>query len=459
MSQACIRCRKQKRKCDKLVPVCSLCKRLNKSCSYPAPDAVSSHPVAVPDLHDLTPSNIRHTLEAQVSSIIGDGAQLQETAATYFRSVHVWLPIISETAYYSQLSKFRIQPAPSDFSVLTLCMFLVCAMPVDGEVSDQTRSLYTLVKSFVALLEAMGTNSLQLLQARLLLTVFEIGHTFYPAAYVSAGANVRAAVTLGASAASLEDLRTVFPEPWKAEEARRTWRGIVIADRYASLESENEPSALRGRRIDAASGSGNTKRVQNDLFEKLVHASGLLGQVLTHIHENYQLISLPPLNGIETGIEALHILRSLTSTLATFQGESSTLDPLSSSSLAIYRRSAMLEVLEFGSHINLPANEYCTQTSINILASLVHEIGHEAKATVATPTEPATLPVFIIHCIYKAAIVYLRDARLSGGVDPEPSIRPLTDLLRHIGMRWRAASDYALRIEKASRDAGFQNSR
>ncbi|KAH8435298.1 Zn(II)2Cys6 transcription factor [Aspergillus melleus] len=231
MSQACIPCRKQKRKCDKLFPVCSLCKRLNKSCSYPVIDAESPRPISVPELSDLTPLNIRYTLEAQVSSIVGDGPQLQEAIAVYFRTVHVWLPVVAETTFYSRLWKFRTQPAPSEFSVLTLCMFLVCAMPVDGTVSAETRSLYVLVKGFVATLEAMGTNSLDMLQARLLLTVFEVGHAIYPAAYISAGANVRAAIALGASAASSEDLHEVFLGPGKAEEARRTWRGIVITDR------------------------------------------------------------------------------------------------------------------------------------------------------------------------------------------------------------------------------------
>ncbi|KAK1147580.1 hypothetical protein N8T08_000922 [Aspergillus melleus] len=231
MSQACIRCRKQKRKCDKLFPVCSLCKRLNKSCSYPVIDAESPHPISVPELSDLTSLNIRYTLEAQVSSVVGDGPQLQEAIAVYFQTVHVWLPVVAEITFYSRLWKFRTQSAPSEFSVLILCMFLVCAMPVDGAVSAETRSLYVLVKGFVATLEAMGTNSLDMLQARLLLTVFEVGHAIYPAAYISAGTNVRAAIVLGASAASSEDLHERFLGPGKAEEARRTWWGIVITDR------------------------------------------------------------------------------------------------------------------------------------------------------------------------------------------------------------------------------------
>ena len=42
-SQACIACRKQKRKCDKTLPACSLCVRMSRGCDYsdstPTPNA------------------------------------------------------------------------------------------------------------------------------------------------------------------------------------------------------------------------------------------------------------------------------------------------------------------------------------------------------------------------------------------------------------------------------------
>ena len=209
--------------------------RLNRTCSYPAqngsPGENQSRPFYVPDLLDLTPSNVSLTLEGQVSSVVGDGLQLEAMAATYFRTIHTWLPVISEDSYYNQISQARVQLAPSDLSLLTLCMFLVCTIPVDGDIPVQTRALHTQVKSFTAMLEALGTNSLRMLQCRLLLTVFEVGHAMYPAAYISTGASVRAAVALGANESSSEQLVQVFGDQWRAEEARRTWQGITITDR------------------------------------------------------------------------------------------------------------------------------------------------------------------------------------------------------------------------------------
>lgn len=250
---------------------------MNKPCDYLLP-AEAPRLLSLPDWADLTPSNLRHTLEAQVSLIVGDGLQLQAAAASYFRTIHTWFPIMSETCYNIRLSNVRVQmaTAPSDLSILTLCMALVCKEPVGEELPLSTRSMYASLKSFVALLEAMGTNSLEMLQGRLLLTIFEIGHAMYPAAYVSTAANVRTAISLGINA-PCDDPRKVFWDPQKAEEAQQIWRGIAITDRsdlpppppprthisdrihtdtravgrYVSLENGQAPSTYKGRPIDA----------------------------------------------------------------------------------------------------------------------------------------------------------------------------------------------------------------
>jgi hypothetical protein len=100
----------------------------------------------------------------------------------------------------------------------------------------------------------------------------------------------------------------------------------------------------------------------------------------------------------------------------------------------------MLEALEVGSHTYIPDNECCIHTSLNILKSLVYEITREAETSPSS--EMAALSVFLPHCLYKAAMVCLNNTRLAGGVDPEPSMRPLKALLAYLGMRWLAASTW-----------------
>ncbi|KAJ5172763.1 hypothetical protein N7492_005356 [Penicillium capsulatum] len=240
-NQACIRCRKQKRKCDKILPRCSLCKRLEKSCCYNLP-AELPRLLPFPDGNDLTLFNLQHTLEAQVSSVVGNGKQLEDATTLYFQTVHTWFPMVAEDAHRTRLSLARVDtsPPPSDLSLLVLCMALVCKQPVGGELPSSTRSLYASLKSFGALLEAMGVNTLEMLQIRALLTVFEIGHGLYPVACISAAANASAAVALGINATE-EKLYGRFQGPQRAKEARDTWHGIITTQRYTFLESGQIP--------------------------------------------------------------------------------------------------------------------------------------------------------------------------------------------------------------------------
>ncbi|OBT39506.1 hypothetical protein VE00_10394 [Pseudogymnoascus sp. WSF 3629] len=111
--------------------------------------------------------------------------------------------------------------------------------------------------------------------------------------------------------------------------------------------------------------------------------------------------------------------------------------------------SAMLEVLEFGSKVEPQDNEYCVQASLNILTSLTQEIAHGARGVKTGDSAAlAALPVFISHCVYKAAMVCLRDTKVSKDGNLKLKIQPLKDLLGYIGLRWGAARYYAEKIEE-----------
>lgn len=75
------------------------------------------------------------------------------------------------------------------------------------------------------------------MQSRLLVTLFEVAHGLYPAAYISIGATVRAAdalIVLG------EDLRwTASASEHHTEERVMAWTGMVILDR--SVNSVAKP--------------------------------------------------------------------------------------------------------------------------------------------------------------------------------------------------------------------------
>jgi hypothetical protein len=90
-------------------------------------------------------------------------------------------------------------------------------------------SLYITVKSVISLLESTNFLSLELVQCRLLVAFYEIGHGISPAASISIAAGARTARALGLNK------QWVRPEfgghTIDAEEERRVWWAVFNLDR------------------------------------------------------------------------------------------------------------------------------------------------------------------------------------------------------------------------------------
>ncbi|KAF2139475.1 uncharacterized protein K452DRAFT_77815 [Aplosporella prunicola CBS 121167] len=442
--QACSRCRAQKRKCDRRLPACSLCERLKRTCSYPAADGEPQEQqavaVPVPELQELSVPNIRDTLHKQIAAIVGDGQQCQGWAAVYFTTIHPWFPVICQTSYSNRLLPSRITAETADFCFLTLTMYLVCAKPINGELTSQTRSLYLLLKGLVSTLEAIGINTVEMLQGRLLVTIFEVGHGLYPAAYISSGANVRAAIDMGVNEASRGKLLNIFGSQERAEDAQRTWRGIIVADRYATLERAKGPGHIMeplSERTKSNGAKAHSVHPQTDILTEMTLASQLLAQALDHKHGTTS-------NHALKAAEALQILKAGT----TFLAECSIRAPMQNAvfaSVVAVCRSAVLEIAEYESQ-----PEYRSIAAQDTLHAMINDIAQAAASAVYNRSlvRVDILPVFIPHCLYKAAMVCLQMSRQTGQGDAGSTIRPLVDLLKLISTRWIAAGNYVNEIER-----------
>lgn len=158
--------------------------------------------------------------------------------STYSRTIELWFPILPENKFCGRLPS-TWDDATIDFTLLCLTIVLLGTIPESGPEGGSTTlefmSLYRCTKSWVALLEGGGINSLEVVQARLFITLFEVAHGLYPAAYISVGAAVRAAealVVYGQPGASLFQSK-----PEETEERMMTWRGILILDRLVTCNS------------------------------------------------------------------------------------------------------------------------------------------------------------------------------------------------------------------------------
>lgn len=126
-----------------------------------------------------------------------------------------------------------------DLALLFLAMKLITTPPPREMRSAADSHLYASCKRFLAQLESAGTLSILYLQAMILVTLYEFGHSIYPAAWMTSGSCVRYAAMLGLpsyqESCSILGLCTTWTE---AEERRRVWWATKILDRAISLGSK-----------------------------------------------------------------------------------------------------------------------------------------------------------------------------------------------------------------------------
>jgi hypothetical protein len=166
---------------------------------------------------------------SHVLQFFGDMAEVIANASTYFETIHTWMPIISKKRFYDH----HLQPTfyfHADITLLLLSMKLITSMLPD-ELANPRTPAYNAAKHFYLEIEASGVMSIQVLQAGLLLSLYELGHAIYPSAYLSIGACARYAYALGINKDANIQVSKVLTLV-ELEENRRVWWGIVILDRF-----------------------------------------------------------------------------------------------------------------------------------------------------------------------------------------------------------------------------------
>lgn len=118
---------------------------------------------------------------------------IREQAQVYFHFIHPWIPFLSKRSFNERLLS-PLAPRDTGITLLFACMKLVCSLP-DGE--DMCTDAYTIIKSSILEAEMAGVLSFRILQAWILLCVYEFGHAIYPGAYFSISTCAKYATALG----------------------------------------------------------------------------------------------------------------------------------------------------------------------------------------------------------------------------------------------------------------------
>ena len=92
---------------------------------------------------------------------------------------------------------------------------------------------YHAAKRFYAELEGGGAFSPQVLQAGVLIALYEYGHAIYPVAHLTIGGLARYGISAGLDGTAPSQMAP--PSDWiEAEERKRIWWGVLILDRYVA---------------------------------------------------------------------------------------------------------------------------------------------------------------------------------------------------------------------------------
>ncbi|KAJ5726108.1 uncharacterized protein N7483_007465 [Penicillium malachiteum] len=282
---SCFSCRRSKRRCDKNLPTCQLCIQKGLKCSYPrrrgqrsasptrsaqgsdygtvpnspyAPAVVyrstgsqyqsacsPPSPFAVTTaISFLAPDIFREarleiprldvSVPDEVAFHLGDNHQVRETASKFFQTA--WLPIVSRKRYLAAILN-PLSPSRRRTALLALCMKLCCLSANDDE-SPKKATLYELVKKFYSDVESTQELCVEVLQAAVLIAIFEIGDAIYPAAYLTVGVCARYGIAMGLDKINKDRMGGRYGRmaSWmEIEERRRAWWAILTLDRFLNF--------------------------------------------------------------------------------------------------------------------------------------------------------------------------------------------------------------------------------
>jgi len=143
----------------------------------------------------------------------------------------MWMPFISKKRFQEVYLQPAFQARP-DIVLLLLSIKLIITLPPTGSRNPRT-PLYYSIKHFYIEVEVSSVLSILVLQAGVLVALYELGHAIYPSAYLTVGACARYAYALGINVNGALNKTRVLTLV-EVEERRRIWWAIVILDRWVS---------------------------------------------------------------------------------------------------------------------------------------------------------------------------------------------------------------------------------
>jgi Fungal specific transcription factor domain len=173
-------------------------------------------------------------LPLQLTALLENDSEVHHIASRFFDHIHLFMPIISKRQFYERHLSPLVAPKP-DVLLLCLCMKIFAWVPSRNANDPQTPD-YLSAKKLIVEIETAGVLTLQLLQASLLVAIYELGHGIYPSCHITIGACATRGIALDLERELTEDTTSRYT--WiEQEERRRVWWAIIIIERSGNIPS------------------------------------------------------------------------------------------------------------------------------------------------------------------------------------------------------------------------------
>ncbi|CAN8101052.1 unnamed protein product [Discula destructiva] len=222
-SRVCLNCRRKKKKCDKKLPSCGRCTYSLEFCQH-EDDAAGSRPAeaspqmsfesqsgvnvqaayavspfpagpigfASPAISPALFAPLESTEDAHsfvfrsLTQIMGDRVTAESNVQYYFGNINTWFSVVERASFQERMERMWAEPS-AETALLALCMHLVIRPPDKGPIASMQSSLYHSVKTLCGIVAAKTPLSVSLLQANLLVCLYELGQLMPQQAYLTLG--------------------------------------------------------------------------------------------------------------------------------------------------------------------------------------------------------------------------------------------------------------------------------
>ncbi|PSN70483.1 hypothetical protein BS50DRAFT_662738 [Corynespora cassiicola Philippines] len=123
------------------------------------------------------------------ATLLGSIDDIKYSASSFFTTIHTWMSLVPKKRFYDVYLRSAFQ-SRADLVLLFLALKLVTTPPPTNP-HDAKTQLYNDTKHFYLEVEGSMIFSISVLQAGIVITLYELGHGIYPAAYMSVGAYAR----------------------------------------------------------------------------------------------------------------------------------------------------------------------------------------------------------------------------------------------------------------------------